>query len=252
MSNNTERFSNRVESYTQYRPGYPEGLIERLIQRTGINEKSRIADIGSGTGIFTQLLLQHSFCVTALEPNTAMRMAAETALGQHTGFTSIDSTAEDTGLESHSVDLICAAQAFHWFEVTKTRSEFLRILKPGGRIALIWNQRDITKDLQYQYESLLRKHIVEYSQVTHFNFDDSQLANFFQQGTMKIDEFENAQPLDFAGLLGRLQSSSYCPSIESAEYIALSKDLESLFNHYAAHNKIKFEYRTRLVTGTLN
>ena len=136
-------FSNRVADYTRARPSYPSELIELLRDEVGLGPGRTVADIGSGTGILTSLLLDSGSRVIGVEPNDAMREAAETLLGPHPVFQSVAGTAEDTGLPADSVDIVTAAQAFHWFEVEKTSREFRRILRRGGWVALIWNRRRV-------------------------------------------------------------------------------------------------------------
>ena len=249
MSNSTERFSDRVENYVRYRPGYPEALVKSLIQNTGVEHVSEIADIGSGTGIFTQLLLQHNLRVYAVEPNGPMRQAAERLLAGFPGFTSVDASAESTGLETSSIDLITAAQAFHWFNNQATRTEFARLLKPQGQLALIWNQRKSSQPLQQAYDAALREYASDYGTVNHMNLDASEIAAFYSPGTMEVFEFGNVQLLNFESLLGRLKSASYCPAEDSPEYQSLAQELEVIFNAHAEQGEIKFEYDARLFLG---
>ena len=132
MPDSTQRFSDRVENYIRYRPGYPAELIAILQTKTGLNPQSIVADVGSGTGISTAVLLPYAGQVLAVEPNESMRRAAETLLAAKPNFRSVNAAAESTTLADASVDMITVGQAFHWFEPTKTRREFARILKPGG------------------------------------------------------------------------------------------------------------------------
>jgi ubiquinone/menaquinone biosynthesis C-methylase UbiE len=153
----TGRFSDRVGNYAKYRPSYPPELVPFLEQAIGLDKSRQIADIGSGTGIFTEILLLKGCRVTGVEPNAAMRRAAEAQLGGYERFYSQDGRAEQTGLEDHSMDLITVAQAFHWMEVEATRREFMRILKPGGHILLIWNLRLQHTPFLQAYETLVRE-----------------------------------------------------------------------------------------------
>ncbi|MFM1850906.1 MAG: hypothetical protein RIS54_590 [Verrucomicrobiota bacterium] len=137
----TGRFSDRVEAYVRYRPGYPADLISTLVAEAQLGPDSVVADVGSGTGIFTALLLPDTGTVHAIEPNAPMRTWAESTMGAEPKFHSHGTPAEATGLPDASVDLVTAAQAFHWFDPVATRREFARILKPGGQVALIWNER---------------------------------------------------------------------------------------------------------------
>ena len=251
MSNSTERFSDRVENYVKYRPSYPAALIDALIQKTGTDHTSTVADIGSGTGIFTQLLLQQNLRVYAVEPNAPMRQAAEQLLAGFPDFSSVDASAESIGLADGSIDLITAAQAFHWFSNQATRTEFARLLKPQGQLALIWNQRKTSQPLQQAYDAVLREFSSDYGTVNHMNLDDSDIAQFYFPGTMEVFEFSNFQLLDFDSLLGRLKSASYCPAENSQEYQSLAQELEVIFDAHAEQGQIKFEYDSRLYLGTV-
>lgn len=141
-----QRFSDRVENYVKYRPGYPLTAIDYLEKHANLQHRSTIADVGAGTGIFTSLLLDAGYKVFAVEPNQPMRKAAEELLGSNVNFISTDGTADATRLTTNSVDLIVCAQAFHWFNTPETVIEFQRILKPGGYVALIWNKRESVDD----------------------------------------------------------------------------------------------------------
>ena len=163
MHKSTTRFSNRVANYIKYRPSYPDEVFALLRSQCDLNESSQIADIGSGTGILTNLLLEQGYYVKALEPNVDMRKAAEESLNEYEQFQSISAAAEETTLETHSIDLIVAGQAFHWFDPDKSKAEFKRILKPNGWVVLIWNERQVdTTPFLVQYESLLLKHATDY------------------------------------------------------------------------------------------
>jgi len=120
----TTRFSNRVTDYTRARPSYPTELITLLESEVGLGPECTVADVGSGTGIFTGLLLETGCRVIGVEPKDEMRGAAEARLGVHPECQSIPGTAEETGLAEHSVDVVTAAQAFHWFEVKNALGSF--------------------------------------------------------------------------------------------------------------------------------
>ena len=143
----TERFSNRVENYVKYRPNYPKKIISFLEKEIGLSSSSIIADIGSGTGISSEMFLKNGNIVYGVEPNKEMREAAERLLAEHPNFKSINGTAEDTTLAANSIDILSAGQAFHWFDVIKTEIEFKRILKNGGWVVLVWNERETNSSL---------------------------------------------------------------------------------------------------------
>src|SRR5262249_24618794 len=144
MTDVTQRFSSRVENYIKYRPGYPKDVIETLQSECGLIPDSIIADVGSGTGILTEMFLRNGNVVYGIEPNREMREAAARLLKDYPRFRSLSAQAEETTLDDASVDFITAGQAFHWFDRKKTRVEFARILKPRGRVSLIWNERVVT------------------------------------------------------------------------------------------------------------
>src|SRR5256885_34515 len=185
-SDPTKRFSTRVDNYSRYRPGYPTGVIDLLVSACGLGSNSVVADIGSGTGILSELFLKNGNRVLAVEPNLEMRSAAEYLLNHYRRFTSIDGSAEATTLADASADFITAAQAFHWFDQKRARSEFTRILKPGGWVILVWNERRLaTSAFLRDFEDLLLKYGTDYSQVRHENVD-SEIASFFHPAAFKI------------------------------------------------------------------
>jgi SAM-dependent methyltransferase len=251
MSDSRQRFSSRVDAYLRYRPDYPESLVPTLLAQCDLEAMAVAADIGSGTGIFSKRLLQCGLEVYAVEPNPPMRAAAERLLGANTRFHSIDASAENTGLASQSIDLLSAAQAFHWFNNDRTRSEFARILKPGGHLALVWNRRDTSDPFQQVYEHLLREFAPEYGKVNHMNIEREDIATWFATGTPRELHFNNAQQLDFAGLLGRLKSASYCPAEDSPLYIPLVNELLAQFERHARDGLIEFNYDTQVYLGEI-
>jgi SAM-dependent methyltransferase len=252
MTDSTQRFSDRVEAYIRYRPGYPADLVPRLLAKSGLGDGAEVADVGSGTGIFTSLLLQQGLKVYAIEPNAPMRAAAEASLGNNRQFVSIAAPAEDTGLDGDSVDLVTAAQAFHWFNNAAAKAEFRRILKPAGRLALVWNRRKLSQPFQQAYDGILRELSPEYGKVNHMNLGENEIADFFAPAAMEVMHFDNSQRLDFASLLGRLKSSSYCPAEDSAHYIPLVTELLALFDQHAVEGSIDFEYDTELYLGPMS
>ena len=248
----TSRFSDRVEFYTRYRPGYPPALLSYLEAEGGLTSRTRVADIGSGTGILTRLLLEYGCRVLAVEPNGPMRAEAERQLASFPGFSSVAGRAEATTLPDHSVGLITAGQAFHWFDPYETRVEFLRILEPGGKVALIWNERQIAgTDFMQAYEQLLLRFGSDYRQVRHQEMGEEVIGQFFGPGGYFQAAFENNQDLDFAGLEGRLYSSSYAPMPGHPDHEALQAGLQEIFDRYHEEGQVRFDYRTRLYLGPL-
>jgi len=251
MTDSTQRFSDRVEAYVKFRPGYPTILVQTLLQKAMPGTEAVVADVGSGTGIFTRLLLDQELRVFAIEPNANMREAAETLLAGYPHFVSVDAPAERTGLADNSIDMITAAQAFHWFNNAATKSEFRRILKPEGKLALIWNRRKISQPFQQTYDAVLKTYIPEYGAVNHMNLSEADIAGFFAAGQMVVLHFDNSQQLKFSELLGRLKSSSYCPAENSPGYPSLVAELVALFEQFAIDDMIDFQYDTQLYLGPI-
>jgi SAM-dependent methyltransferase len=249
--NSTERFSDRVENYVRYRPGYPEGIIQTLVSQTGLSPGAVVADIGSGTGISAELFLRHGCTVHGVEPNEAMRAAAERPLSGYPHFHSIDGTAEATTLRSGSIDHVVAAQAFHWFDAPAARREFTRILKPGGWVVLFWNTRLTDASLFLRaYEDLLLEYATDYSQIDHRNVDAERLQAFFGGG-YEERSFENHQQFDLEGLCGRLLSSSYAPNVGHPRHAPMLEALQRIFHAHQQDGRVRFEYRTEMHFGLL-
>ena len=252
MLPSTQRFSNRVENYVKYRPTYPPQIIEALRTECGLKPEHLVADVGSGTGILTALLLDAGNTVAAIEPNAEMRLAAEGALQNRAGFRSVSGTAEATTFPDYSVDFVVAAQAFHWFEPTATRREFRRILRPGGWVALVWNRRPATgSPVQNAYDALLRRYAPEYAQVSHERVDEDALMQFFAPANFSTRHFTNSQQLDSEAFRGRLLSSSYTPLPGQAGHDELMVGVDEVFATYSEDGLVRFDYDTQLVFGHL-
>jgi len=252
MTDPTTRFTDRVEDYVRYRPGYPDALPAALLANSGCAGGSTAADIGSGTGIFSEMLLAAGLLVYAVEPNAAMRRAAEQRLGEHPRFHSLDASAEHTGLEPASLDLVTAAQAFHWFNNDAALNEFRRILKPEGLVALVWNRRNLERSFQQAYHELLLAFAPEYGKINHMNLQAADIERFFAPAKMRQQRFENQQRLDFTSLLGRLKSSSYCPREDSPLFIPLVDELQLLFDRHVQNGQVDFDYHTDLYLGPVH
>ena len=252
MSNNTERFSTRVEDYIKYRPGYPPAILDLLRTQTNLSQESIIADIGSGTGKLTELFLSNGNRVFAVEPNTPMRQAAEWLLAGYENFISISGSAESTTLPSDSIDLIVAGQAFHWFDQKKARLEFERILKPHSWVAVIWNERRLNATpFLRAYEDLLLRYGTDYKEVRHEN-TSATIASFFPAGTLLVNSFDNLQEFDFEGLKGRISSTSYTPEPGSPAAAEMLDALKNVFAKWQSGGRVVFEYDTRVYLGHLS
>ena len=236
-----KRFSSRVENYIKYRPSYPLEIIEFLKGKKILAEDSVIADIGSGTGILTRLFLDNGNQAYGIEPNKDMRKAAEKFLQKYTNFTSLDGSAESTGLEENCIDLITAGQAFHWFDVKKSKREFKRILKPNGNVALIWNNRGKAgAGFNSSYENFILKYGIDYKEVRK---NERNVDLFFNY---QKETFDNFQELDFTSFKGRVLSSSYIPLVDNPIFPKMIIELEDLFNEHQRNGTIIIEYDTEI------
>jgi SAM-dependent methyltransferase len=247
----TTRFSDRVENYALYRPGYPPEVLDLLRKECSLRPSHIIADIASGTGLFTRLLLQNGNSVFAVEPNDEMREMGLHQLSNYDRLVSIAGAAEKTTLRSASVDFVTAAQAAHWFDLPRARAEFLRILKPGGWCVLIWNERvtDATPFLR-DYENLLLDYGTDYKEVRHER-TTSVIHQFFAPAPSQERVFNLRQEFDYEGLVGRLLSSSYAPLADHPNHEPMMQELRRIFDLHATSGMAAFEYRTRVYYGKL-
>ncbi len=237
-----QRLANRVDSYVKGRPGYPDAVVPWLAAVFDLAPPAPIADVGAGTGISAELFLRHGFEVHAVEPNAPMRDAAVARLGGNPRFHAHDGSAEATGLPEESVALVVAAQAFHWFDPGAFKRECVRILKPGGPIALLWNVRRLTGSaFAMDYEALLREFGTDYLTVRHENVVHAEILAFFG-GPYAHRDFGNAQILDYDGLRARLLSSSYVPAAGQPRHEAMVEALESLFRKHEANGRVVMDY----------
>ena len=251
MTGPTERFSARADHYRRFRPGYPRAAIDLLARQCGLTSGAVVADVGSGTGILSEQLLERGARVIGIEPNDAMRTAAESRLGAEPRFRSVAATAEATTLPGDSVDLWLAAQAFHWFDAPRARTEALRVLRTGGFAALLWNERPPEPGAFFgEYEALLRRHAPEYTTIAARRVDEASMREFLG-GTMQVARFANPQSLNYVGLEGRLLSSSYAPASGHPEHEPMLAGLRALFDRYSRDGEIVYPYETRVYHAQL-
>ena len=240
----TNRFTNRVDNYVKYRPTYPIPAVRFVKEHFGVGDRSLVADIGSGTGIFSSLLLDAGIRVTAVEPNAAMRMAAEKSLGNNPLFTSIDAKAEATGLSDCSVDLITVAQAFHWMDPAETKKEFARILRRDGHIALIWNLRRTDTDFLAALDKIKRQYGQAHNNGQRAN--EEAIRAFFAPKKMMVKQFFLEESHDFSSLKGQLLSSSYLPLAGSPRFDEMTASLQTVFDQFQQNGRVIVSYETKI------
>lgn len=246
----TSRFSNRAENYARFRPGYPDELFTFIETEMNLRSADNIVDIGSGTGLFAGPLLKHGHKVVCLEPNEDMRKAGEERLKKYPSFQSIQSTAEHTGLEDSSVDLITIAQTFHWLDPVAARLECNRILKPNGHVILAWNRQTNQTAFGKKYTDLRNKYRI--GEPGPVQIDPIVIKDFFAPKIATSNVFANKQLLDFEGLKGQLLSKSYIPLPGHELYDAMITELIQLFIAYNESGLVSIEYETLLYWDKLN
>lgn len=248
----TRRFSSRVADYVKYRPGYPPALLRLLEAECGLTQESLIADVGSGTGILSELFLKNGNRVYGVEPNREMREAGEQLLASYANFVSVDGRAEATTLEDACVDFVTAGQAFHWFDPPGARQEFKRILREGGWAVLAWNDRRTSgTPLLEDYERLLLEYGLDYREVSMKYMEEASLSALFGPSEVRTATFDNEQVFDFEGLRGRLTSSSYSPEPGHPNFEPMMRELEALFRRHQRGGHVVVTYDTKVFYGRL-
>jgi SAM-dependent methyltransferase len=268
-----QRFSNRVDDYVRYRPGYPASLARMLVREAGLLAgpggaaaqagDACVVDVGAGTGIMTRAILAaldaegatdwnvRGARVYGVEPNRAMREAAEAATAADARFVSVDGSAEATGLPDGFADLVVAAQAFHWFEEQRARAEFARIGKERLVVALVWNERR-DSPLNRDYETMLEELAPDYAAVrAPQRANEGAVRAFFAPGSPERQAFDNEQRLDHAGLRGRLLSSSYCPPAGAPGHEEIMNRVDAIFRAHQKNDLVTLAYTTVAWVGRL-
>lgn len=236
------RFCDRAEAYAKYRPSYPTEAITAVLSELGEPSHLTAADIGAGTGISARLLADRGLHVWAIEPNAAMQQAALT----HSHVTFQAGTAEETGLATGSINVVTCFQSFHWFEPVKSLIEFRRVLRPSGRLALVWNDRDQDDPFTAQYTQLIRvasdQHPAESQHVRTVEAQALATSVMFQN--FRQHQFRHRQPVDLQALIGRVRSTSYLPQT-GAIYEQLVADITQLYEQWVEKSgAIELVHRT--------
>lgn len=245
-----KRFSRTVEYYAKYRPGYPAEVIAFLEDHLDFSRETTIADIGSGTGISSELFLKNGNVVYGVEPNEDMRRVSEGLQKVYPKFYPTSGSAEDTTLIDASIDLIAIAQAFHWFDVAKCRQEFKRILKPSGSVIILWNHRKVEPSgFSRAYEDFIWRFAVDYGKVKQTDIRLDVLERFFGHDGFVRTILQNVQSLDLESLQGRVLSSSYMPQKGNRHFEEMVADLKGIFDQYSVNDVVRMEYDTEVYWG---
>jgi SAM-dependent methyltransferase len=253
QSDSTERFSERVEAYLAGRPRYPAAIVNHLAGRGSLPANATIADIGIGTGLSAEPFLAAGYRVIGIEPNAPMRAAGAEYLGRYPDFEMREGNADATGLSAESVELVLAAQAFHWFDAARFRAESLRILRPGGWAALIWNDRDLDgTPFLAGYEALLIEHGRDYLAIRYRHRGTDAIPVYFGGHAPVAAEFPHRRRMGWNALAALAKSASYLPSEGQPGHAELMAALRRLFDAHAEQGTIEMRYTCRVHAATLS
>ncbi|MFB6351839.1 MAG: class I SAM-dependent methyltransferase [Bradymonadaceae bacterium] len=253
MSGLLKRFSPRAAEYTRHRPEYPPALLDFLEEQGWIGIGTEVADVGAGTGIFTEQLIGKGCEVWAVEPNGAMLSMAQNRLQSRSQFHGVPADAEDIRMDDRTVDLVCVAQALHWFDLEAARSEFERILRKPERVALLWNIRDReASPFMAGFEDLIAEYGIDYEAV-YERFDDyiGDLDNFFGD-SYDHRTFDHPQTVGEQDLIGLVTSYSYMPRPNNENFDEMIESLRELFADHADGGTVDIQYDTELYYGLLS
>ena len=250
----TVRFTDRVDNYVKARPSYPGEIVDLLENHCGLTRSSAIVDVGCGTGLLAKLFCDYGCRIIGVEPNAAMREAGQQYLSGYPNFEIMDGTAEAIPLPGTSVDFITAGQAFHWFNQKEARHEFMRILKPNGWAALVWNDREFSgSKFADDYEGLLLKFGVDYAEVhQRGKATVTSFEQFFGNSAFVKATFPNVQNLDRDGLVSRVLSASYMPSPGHENYPPMMEEVERIFRNNQKDGVVAVKYETNVYYGQMS
>lgn len=249
---NTKKFTHKVENYVKYRPSYPSEFMKYLTDEVGITKEKIVADIGAGTGKLTKLLANEVKTVYAVEPNGPMRKACEEYCSEFRNVIAVDGTAEASTLPDSSVDFITVAQAFHWFDREKAGSEFKRILKPGEKVILVWNNLLNENEFIIENDALLRRMCPDFHGLSGGSRSDPEnYADFFMHSVCDHRIFDNDRLLTLEEYIGGSLSSSYAPLESDPVYQDFVDGLTAIFFKYSKDGRLLMPSVTQSYTGVI-
>jgi len=249
---NEEKFSGKADIYAKYRPDYPSAFLDYLYKEIGFNAKSIIADIGAGTGILSRQLLQRGSKVICVEPNKDMLVAAKKELDGFNKVRFIEASAENTGMESHCVDFVTVAQAFHWFDGKLFKTECQRILKDNGKVVLVWNNKDSDSPIIKEMAEVNAKYCKNFKGFSGGAKTGLEAyAGFFRDGNCEYKTFRNDKTENEEEFIGRCLTASYAPKESSENYQTFVRELQNIFKKYSKNGMLTLPQTTRSYIGNV-
>lgn len=249
---NFDRFTDKANIYDKHRPSYPKEFIEYLFTEIGVDNNCVICDIGSGTGKLSEQFLRNGSKVICIEPNENMRQVAENNLSIFPEFISISGTAENTTLSENEVDFITVAQAYHWFDQSLFKAECKRIIKPKGKVILVWNIYDTKSDVMINSRKIFERLCPKFNSSTVGSEEDPKaFSTFFKDGVCEFRKFDNNLKFDLEGFIGRNLSESYAPKKSDLNYQEYIDELTDLFIEYSVDGMVTVVNVTRSYVGEI-
>ena len=227
-----------ADVYERARPEYPPEAVAWIAEQLDLRPGRDVLDLGAGTGKLTRALLPTGANVIAVEPGDAMRGELERVVP---GAKSLRGSAEEIPLPDASVDGVAVGQAFHWFRHDEAIPELHRVLRPGGRIALVWNSRDPDNPLQQEISELIASFIpADRPDAREWSRPLAE-SELFRQ----LDErhFSFAEELDADMLAGRIASVSFVAAAPPEARRELDSRLRDVVERLGG--RVVFAYVTR-------
>ena len=247
MTRHAERFTGRVEDYERYRLRYPASVVDVLRERCHLCPEYLVADIGAGTGMLAEVLLQAGNPVIAIEPNAEMRAACSRLVPRYAKLQVLDGAAEATGLTAASIDLVVVGRAFHWFDRERALEEFKRILKPARWVVLVSNRRDREgSERNREYDEILARYGNDYSAVRS-ELRTQEALKPYGKGDTFIVRTPGQEQLTLAEFLGQTQSLSVTPLPGQPNYEAMQHALTGFYEKWSEGDQLTLNTSCELI-----
>lgn len=251
FTDSTTRFTTKAEVYAKARPRYPQAVVTFLESENILHPGNTVVDLGSGTGLSALPFLETGYTVIGVEPNDSMRAEGVHFLAQYPRFRTVQGSSVATSLPDRTAEVVIAAQAFHWFDLEKTRAEMQRLLQPPGWFVAMWNHRNVQASaFQQQYDTILRRYCPDYHILADLYGSPTRAATFFSQGYRQVT-LPNPQQLNWELFQARIESSSYIPKPDHPDFAPFMAEMKQLFDQHAREGLVQFDLEVWLQWGKL-